>query len=345
MRSKDSTGQLLSPKNDKEFQAVSKIELEVKNLHFNLAERSFLKTDDVPRKRLAGAKFLFYKVPYNKVTSEYDDATGYSVEYEDGKSTNPIVLKKDGKTCTPYRSLKTDENVMLQLPEDFENGRYWMVESVTPNKEDKADKSKTQYQDNLTMYMMDVESEILFLYEKDLITNTWKALSDRHIVNHPVKGGLTVEITKEVTGPLGNRRKPFDIDIIYWEDGQKLQNKTIRTSVKHGSKITLQNVDISSEIIITETVDTSKYNVWISKKEQNDKYSEPVQASQNGNTAILRQTIEGMHGDVIELKITNENTQSIPETGVQMGTSRHVWLLFAISIIMILFFRRRRKIR
>ena len=342
---KDSTGQLLSPKNDKEFQAVSTIELEVKNLHFNLAERSFLKTDDVPRKRLAGAKFLFYKVPYNKVTSEYDDATGYSVEYEDGKSTNPIVLKKDGKTCTPYRSLKTDENGMLQLPEDFENGRYWMVESVTPNKEDKADKSKTQYQDNLTMYMMDVESEILFLYEKDLITNTWKALSDRHIVNHPVKGGLTVEITKEVTGPLGNRRKPFDIDIIYWEDGQKLQNKTIRTSVKHGSKITLQNVDISSEIIITETVDTSKYNVWISKKEQNDKYSEPVQASQNGNTAILRQTIEGMHGDVIELKITNENTQSIPETGVQMGTSRHVWLLFAISIIMILFFRRRRKIR
>ena len=164
-------------------------------------------------------------------------------------------------------------------------------------------------------------------------------------MNHPVKGGLTVEITKEVTGPLGNRRKPFDIDIIYWEDGQKLQNKTIRTSVKHGSKITLQNVDISSEIIITETVDTSKYNVWISKKEQNDKYSEPVQASQNGNTAILRQTIEGMHGDVIELKITNENTQSIPETGVQMGTSRHVWLLFAISIIMILFFRRRRKIR
>ena len=123
------------------------------------------------------------------------------------------------------------------------------------------------------MYMMDVESEILFLYEKDLITNTWKALSDRHIVNHPVKGGLTVEITKEVTGPLGNRRKPFDIDIIYWEDGQKLQNKTIRTSVKHGSKITLQNVDISSEIIITETVDTSKYNVWISKKEQNDNYS------------------------------------------------------------------------
>lgn len=73
------------------------------------------------------------------------------------------------------------------------------------------------------------------------------------------------------------------------------------------------------------------------QKRTNDKYSEPVQASQNGNTAILRQTIEGMHGDVIELKITNENTQSIPETGVQMGTSRHVWLLFAISIIMILF--------
>ena len=55
---------------------------------------------------------------------------------------------------------------MLQLPEDFENGRYWMVESVTPNKKDKADKTKTQYQDNFNLYMVDVESDILFLYEK-----------------------------------------------------------------------------------------------------------------------------------------------------------------------------------
>nr|WP_243860808.1 Cna B-type domain-containing protein [Faecalicatena fissicatena] len=335
---KDSTGQQLSPKNDKEFQAVSTIELEVKNLHFNLAERSFLKTDDVPSKRLAGAKFLFYKVPYNE--GEYEDDAGYSVEYEDGNSTDPIVLKKDGNTCAPYRSLETDENGMLQLPEDFENGRYWMVESVTPNK---ADKSKTQYQDNLTMYMMDVESEILFLYEKDQNTNTWKSLSDRHIVNHPVKGGLTVEITKEVTGPLGNRKKPFDMEILYWEDGQKLRSKTIRTSLKHGDKVTLKNVDISSDIIITETVDTSKYAVSISKKEENDKYSNPVQATSNGNTAVMKQRIEAARGDVIELKITNENTQLIPETGVRLRTSRHVWLLLAISIVMVLFFWRRRK--
>lgn len=310
----------------------------MKNLHFNLAERSFLKTDDVPSKRLAGAKFLFYKVPYNE--GEYEDDAGYSVEYEDGNSTDPIVLKKDGNTCAPYRSLETDENGMLQLPEDFENGRYWMVESVTPNK---ADKSKTQYQDNLTMYMMDVESEILFLYEKDQNTNTWKSLSDRHIVNHPVKGGLTVEITKEVTGPLGNRKKPFDMEILYWEDGQKLRSKTIRTSLKHGDKVTLKNVDISSDIIITETVDTSKYAVSISKKEENDKYSNPVQATSNGNTAVMKQRIEAARGDVIELKITNENTQLIPETGVRLRTSRHVWLLLAISIVMVLFFWRRRK--
>lgn len=164
-------------------------------------------------------------------------------------------------------------------------------------------------------------------------------------MNHPVKGGLTVEITKEVTGPLGNRKKPFDMEILYWEDGQKLRSKTLRTSLKHGDKVTLQNVDISSDIIITETVDTSKYNVWISQKGKDNEYSQPKQARQNGNTAILRQTIKGMHGDVIELKITNENTQLIPETGVRLGTSRHVWLLFAISIVMVLFFRRRRKIR
>lgn len=115
--------------------------------------------------------------------------------------------------------------------------------------------------------------------------------------------------------------------------------------MKHGDKVTLKNVDISSDIIITETVDTSKYAVSISKKEENDKYSNPVQATSNGNTAVMKQRIEAARGDVIELKITNENTQLIPETGVRLETSRHVWLLFAISIIMILFFRRRRKIR
>ena len=189
--------------------------------------------------------------------------------------------------------------------------------------------------------MVDVESDILFLYEKSPMTNTWRAVSDRHIVNHPQKGGVTVEITKEVTGPLGNRKKPFDMEILYWEDGQKLCSKTIRTSLKHGDKVTLKNVDISSDIIIT--VDTSKYAVSISKKEENDKYSNPVQATSNGNTAVMKQQIEAARGDVIELKITNENTQSIPETGVRLGTSRHVWLLLAISIVMVLFFWRRRK--
>ena len=341
----DSNGQQLFPKDGNEFKDVSKMELEVQNLHFNLAERSFLKTDDLPRNRLAGAGFLFYKVPYDDVTKEYADDTGYTVDYDNTQSKDDIVLKKDGKTCTTYRSLETDENGMLQLPEDFENGRYWMVESVTPNKKDKADKTKTQYQDNFNLYMVDVESDILFLYEKSPMTNTWRAVSDRHIVNHPQKGGVTVEITKEVTGPLGNRKKPFDMEILYWEDGQKLRSKTIRTSLKHGDKVTLKNVDISSDIIITETVDTSKYAVSISKKEENDKYSNPVQATSNGNTAVMKQRIEAARGDVIELKITNENTQLIPETGVRLETSRHVWLLFAISIIMILFFRRRRKIR
>ena len=27
----------------------------------------------------------------------------------------------------------------------------------------------------------------------------------------------------------------------YWEDGQKLRSKTIRTSLKHGDKVTLKN--------------------------------------------------------------------------------------------------------
>ena len=38
-----------------------------------------------------------------------------------------------------------------------------MVESTTPNK---GETGKTQYQDNMALYMVDVEDEILFLYEK-----------------------------------------------------------------------------------------------------------------------------------------------------------------------------------
>ena len=340
----DSNGQQLFPKDGNEFKDVSKMELEVQNLHFNLAERSFLKTDDLPRNRLAGAGFLFYKVPYDDVTKEYADDTGYTVDYDNTQSKDEIVLKKDGQKCNPDFDLQlTDENGMLQLSEAIPDGRYWMVESVTPNKKDKADKTKTQYQDNFNLYMVDVESDILFLYEKSPMTNTWRAVSDRHIVNHPQKSGVTVEITKEVTGPLGNRKKPFDMEILYWEDGQKLRSKTIRTSLKHGDKVTLKNVDISSDIIITETVDTSKYAVSISKKEENDKYSNPVQATSNGNTAVMKQQIEAARGDVIELKITNKNTESIPVTGIHLGKNQQACILLVISIAVGLIFWRKNK--
>ena len=127
------------------------------------------------------------------------------------------------------------------------------------------------------------------------------------------------------------------MEILYWEDGQKLRSKTLRTSLKHGDKVTLQNVDISSDIIITETVDTSKYAVSISKKEENDKYSDPVQAKLNGNTAVMKQRIEAARGDVIGLKITNENT------GVHLGKNLHAWMLLTISIAVGLLFWRRTK--
>ena len=329
---KDSEGNLLSPKNETEFQKVSRIELEVQNLHFNLSERSFLKTDDLPRNRLEGAGFLFYQVPVDESTNEYVDEAGYMVEKD--QDSGSIVLKKDGQTCEPSVLLTTDANGMLQLPEGMPNGRYWMVESVTPNK------GETKYEDNLSLYMVDVEDEILFLYEKDPQKNSWKSLADRHIVNHPQKGGVTVEITKEVTGPLGNRRKPFAMNIIYWEDGQSLRSKTVRASMKNGDKITLKHVDIGSDIIITETVDTSKYRVWISQKEE-----QPAEADLRGNKARMKQTINGKRGDVIELKITNENTEKIPETGIHLQKSRHVWLLLIISIAAGLLLGRRMRIR
>ena len=137
----------------------------MQNLHFNLAERSFLKTDDLPRNRLAGAEFMFYEVPYKEGTSEYVDDTGYTVEYDEDSKNGEVVLKKDGKKCQPVndRGYKTDEKGMLQLPKEMKKADTGWIESTTPNK---GETGKTQYQDNMALYMVDVEDEILFLYEK-----------------------------------------------------------------------------------------------------------------------------------------------------------------------------------
>ena len=59
----------------------------------------------------------------------------------------------------------------------------------------------------------------------------------------------------------------------------------------------------------------------------------------------MKQTINGKRGDVIELKITNENTEKIPETGIHLQKSRHVWLLLIISIAAGLLLGRRMRIR
>ena len=115
-------------------------------------------------------------------------------------------------------------------------------------------------------------------------------------------------------------------------------------SLKHGDKVTLKNVDISSDITITETVDTSKYTVWISKKEEKDEsYSAPVEATMTGNTAVMKQRIEAARGDVIKLKITNKNTESIPETGIHLTKNQQVCILLVISIAVGLIFWRKNK--
>ncbi|WP_461809886.1 Cna B-type domain-containing protein [Faecalimonas sp.] len=339
---KNSEEQSLSPTNEQEFQNIAKIELEVQNLRFNLAERSFLKTDDLPKNRLQGAKFTLYEVPYKEGTSEYVDDTGYSVEYRNGLNTNDIVLKKDGQECQPItqQPYETNERGMLQLPDTVKKGRYWMVESSTPNK---GEIGRTQYEDNMALYMVDVEDEILFLYEKDSKTNTWKPLTDRHVVNHPHKGGVTVQIKKEVTGPFGKRDKLFPVEIIYREDGMKM-SKTVTTSIKNGEMVTLEHVNIGSDIKIIETVDTSKYDIVISKKNQNGSYLPETPAVEMENTATMSCKITGMPGDVIELKITNKNIEDATlDTGIYLEESLYVWMLIIITIVSILFFWKRKK--
>lgn len=344
---KDTKGAELSPTTEEEFEQIARMELEVQNLHFNLAERSFLKTDDLPRKRLPGAEFMLYEVPYKEGTSEYVDDTGYTVECENQGGKDTVVLKKDGQICTPFNQTPyvTDGNGMLLIPETVPRGRYWMVESTTPNKDNKLE---TQYEDNLSLYMVEVENEIVFLYEKEPGVGTWKALADRHVVNHPHKGGVTVQIEKEVTGPFGNRQQPFEIEVFYFEDGQPIRQKA-SVSLKDGDKITLTHVALGSDIQIQESVDLSKYEVLYSQKIDGGTFSKPQSAQKDPekkNTAAIVSTINGTPGDVIVLKITNQNTEdAAPDTGIRLEKNLYVWMLILISITVVLFFWRRKKNR
>ena len=72
-------------------------------------------------------------------------------------------------------------------------------------------------------------------------------------------------------------------------------------------------------------------------------YQRPVQATSNGNTAVMKQQIEAARGDVIELKITNKNTESIPATGIHLAKNQQVCILLVISIAVGLIFWRKNK--
>ena len=59
----------------------------------------------------------------------------------------------------------------------------------------------------------------------------------------------------------------------------------------------------------------------------------------------MKQRIEAARGDVIELKITNKNTESIPVTGIHLGKNQQVCMLLIISLAVGLIFWRRKKTR
>ena len=176
-----------------------------------------------------------------------------------------------------------------------------------------------------------------------------KPLTDRHVVNYPHKGGVTVSLKKEVTGPFGERDKRFEVTVLYREDGMKMY-KRINTKLKHGEELVIPHVDIGSEIEITETVDLSKYDVSLAQKAAGDSYMQAVKATENAGTKyspFMKYTVNGMPGDVIELKITNQNTEdATPDTGIHLENSLYIWNLSIIIIIAaISFFWKRRKNR
>ena len=164
-------------------------------------------------------------------------------------------------------------------------------------------------------------------------------------VNHSIEGGVTVKITMEVTGPFGNREEPLDMEIVYFEDGQSL-SKTIAASLKDGDVLAIQHVDQDSDIKITEAVDTSKYAVSVSTKILNESSSSetPALLDKIKNEAIMTCKISEMQGDVVEIKVTNNNLENdAPNTGIHLEKNLYIRMLIFINIAVVLFFMKQKK--
>ena len=129
----------------------------------------------------------------------------------------------------------------------------------------------------------------------------------------------------------------------YQEDGMQM-NKQIKTSLKDGDMVTIEHVALGSVLKVTETVDTVKYDVSISRKNQNGDSLQKVDAEENGNEAVMEYSINGTPGDVIELEITNKNQEdATPNTGIDLDQKLYVGMLIIISIMSALFFWGRKK--
>ena len=106
----------------------------------------------------------------------------------------------------------------------------------------------------------------------------------------------------------------------------------------------IEHVALGSVLKVTETVDTVKYDVSISRKNQNGDSLQKVDAEENDNEAVMEYSINGTPGDVIELEITNKNQEdATPNTGIDLDQKLYVGMLIIISIMSALFFWGRKK--
>ena len=123
-------------------------------------------------------------------------------------------------------------------------------------------------------------------------------------------------------------------------------SKTITASLKDGDAITIQHVDQDSDIKITEAVDTSKYAVSVSTKILNESSSSetPALLDKIKNEAIMTCKISEMQGDVVEIKVTNNNLENdAPNTGIHLEKNLYIGMLIFINIAVVLFFMKQKK--
>lgn len=218
----------------------------------------FTKTDG-SGKGLADATFSLYQVP---------------------GSTEANAAPPENFADTSYKTATSGDNgsvIFSGLPV----GSYYMIEHKAPD----------GYECSTDVYRFDYENDSSALYKWN--GSTWGEPLSGTITIANERSTVDVNITKQVTGNMGDRNKKFEFTVTSTEAigsngtvyNLSTDKKTATFSLAHGESITLKDVPIGAELEITEG-DTN-YTMSIAVNSEDNVITNPVTVASDTETIFV----------------------------------------------------------